>query len=56
MNQAYIEKQRESFLRGVRPPDFPKGENEDQWVGTGTVADLLCPIGRQAMGLPISVV
>lgn len=55
MNQAYIERQKESFLRGVRPPDFPQGVNEDKWVGVGSVDDITSPIGRRAMGLPISV-
>lgn len=55
MNQAYIEKQRESFLRGIRPSDFPQGVNEDKWIGTATVQDITNPMGLRAMGLPVAV-
>ncbi|KAF9266404.1 DUF1479-domain-containing protein [Marasmius fiardii PR-910] len=56
INQAYVEKQRETFLNGVTPPDFPKVEvNEAQLKGIGKADDILSPEGRFAMGLPISV-
>lgn len=57
MNQAYIEKQREEFLQGNRPPDFEKraGVTERNWVGIGTADDIVNPVGRRAMGLPIVV-
>lgn len=55
MNQEYVERQREAFLRGERPPDFPKGPGEDKWVGVAGVDDIVAPIGKRAMGLPIAV-
>lgn len=51
MNQAYIEKQRDCFLAGDRPPDFPKGVSEVEWVGTARAADVIGDIGKLAMGL-----
>lgn len=54
-NQAYVERQRESFLQGKRPPDFPQGRGEDQFIGVGRVDDISTPMGRRAMGFPISV-
>ncbi|KAJ3730940.1 hypothetical protein DFJ43DRAFT_1189621 [Lentinula guzmanii] len=53
MNKAYVERQKESFLQGVSPPDFPK--SSQNFVGIGRSTDFLSPIGLQAMGLPISV-
>ncbi|KAJ7579712.1 hypothetical protein C8J56DRAFT_281850 [Mycena floridula] len=55
MNQAYVERQRECFLKGIRPPDFPQGVNETDWTGIGTEQDIKEPAGRIAMGLPIAV-
>ncbi|KAL0567767.1 hypothetical protein V5O48_014226 [Marasmius crinis-equi] len=56
MNQAYVEKQRETFLKGVTPPDFPRVPvNEADLVGIGKADDILSPMGRRAMGFPISV-
>jgi len=52
-NKAYVEKQRESFLQSLSPPDFPK--SPQNFVGTGKVDDFLSPVGLQAMGLPIAV-
>ncbi|KAJ3827220.1 hypothetical protein EV361DRAFT_167826 [Lentinula raphanica] len=53
MNKAYVEKQKESFLQGVSPPDFPK--SPQKFAGNGEPVDFLSPIGLHAMGLPISV-
>ncbi|KAG6877918.1 hypothetical protein C0992_009000 [Termitomyces sp. T32_za158] len=55
LNQKYVERQREAFLKGECPPDFPKGPGEAIFTGVGKVDDILSPIGRRAMGLPISV-
>ena len=50
-NQEYIERQKESFLSGERPPDFPKGRSELTFVGVATVNDVVGKAGRRAMGL-----
>src|ERR1700735_1500943 len=50
-NQAYVEKQKTTFLSGDRPPDFPKGRSESNFVGVGTVNDIVGVTGRRAMGL-----
>lgn len=53
-NQAYVDRQRENFLQGKRPPDFPQG-SEVGLVGIASADDISAPIGKRAMGLPISV-
>ncbi|THV05658.1 DUF1479-domain-containing protein [Dendrothele bispora CBS 962.96] len=53
LNQAYVEKQKECFLNGIRPPDFPQGL--EQFPGTGTPKDILSSMGQRAMGLTIAV-
>ncbi|TFK73248.1 DUF1479-domain-containing protein [Pluteus cervinus] len=56
-NQEYVERQRDTFLQGrQRPPDFPKGPAEGNFAGVADVSDILDPLGKRAMGLPISVV
>ncbi|KAK0231117.1 hypothetical protein IW262DRAFT_1445354 [Armillaria fumosa] len=56
LNQAYIERQKESFLKAVTPPDYPvQAKPENALVGFGKARDILNPSGRKAMGLPISV-
>ncbi|KAG6844690.1 hypothetical protein H0H87_004665 [Tephrocybe sp. NHM501043] len=55
LNQKYVERQKETFLKGMCPPDFPKGPGEAAFIGTGRAEDILSPVGRIAMGLPISV-
>ncbi|KAF8636796.1 hypothetical protein AX17_003258 [Amanita inopinata Kibby_2008] len=54
MNKAYIENQKERFLKGIRPSDFPQGVSEAGFVGVATVEDIASPIGRQAMGFGTS--
>ena len=49
-NQAYIDRQKASFLSGEKPPDFPQGKNESTFVGVATVNDV-GRAGRRAMGL-----
>ena len=51
-NEQYVERQREAFLRGRNPPDFPRGGSEHGFVGVGGVGDILTPAGRRAMGFP----
>ena len=52
-NQEYIERQRESFLSGERPPDFPQGKSELSFVGVATVNDIVGKAGRRAMGFKL---
>ena len=54
-NAAYIEKQKESFLQGVPPPDFPTWKGEKGFTGVGTVDDIVSPVGRKAMGFTVEV-
>ncbi|KAF9525722.1 DUF1479-domain-containing protein [Crepidotus variabilis] len=49
-NIAYVEKQKEAFLKGRTPPDFPQNL-KDGWVGIGKADDITNPMGRRAMGL-----
>ncbi|KAK0498457.1 hypothetical protein EDD18DRAFT_1071133 [Armillaria luteobubalina] len=52
LNQAYIERQKESFLKAVTPPDYPaQAKPENALVGFGKAGDILNPPGRKAMGL-----
>ncbi|KAM6489160.1 Protein of unknown function (DUF1479) domain containing protein [Amanita muscaria] len=54
MNKAYVEKQKERFLAANRPPDFPQGFSEANFVGVATVEDIVSSIGRQAMGVSVA--
>ncbi|EKM54672.1 uncharacterized protein PHACADRAFT_258661 [Phanerochaete carnosa HHB-10118-sp] len=54
VNAEYVQRQRESFLAGVPPPDFPKWEGEAGFAGIGTPDDIVDPIGKQAMGFAVS--
>lgn len=49
--QHYVAQQRDSFLKGVPPPDFPGGSGESQFVDKATTKDILSDSGRLAMGL-----
>ena len=50
-NQAYIERQKRSFLSRESPPDFSeKGHSEATFVGVATINDI-GRAGRRAMGL-----
>jgi hypothetical protein len=55
LNFDYVERQRECFLEGERPPDFPKGKGEGAFIGVATADDIKSDAGRRAMGLPIVV-
>ena len=39
-NAEYVKRQRDTFLEGVPPPDFPGSQGESQHVGRATVDDL----------------
>ncbi|OBZ72402.1 Uncharacterized protein YbiU [Grifola frondosa] len=54
-NAAYVERQRESFLKGIPPPDFPVGNGEITFTGVGTPDDIENPVGKRAMGFAIEV-
>ncbi|KAG7091217.1 hypothetical protein E1B28_010268 [Marasmius oreades] len=50
-NAHYLRNQRNNFISGIPPPDFPGGEGESKFVGRGTVNDIKTKLGRQAYGL-----
>ncbi|KAG1778992.1 hypothetical protein EV702DRAFT_1215771 [Suillus placidus] len=54
-NTAYVKKQAETFLAGTNPPDFASDEKGFSYVGLGVDADVVQPISRIAMGLPVAV-
>lgn len=54
-NAEYVARQRESFLKGEAPPDFPTHKGEAAFVGCGTEADIQGMIGRRAMGFEVQV-
>ncbi|KAH9847534.1 DUF1479-domain-containing protein [Lenzites betulinus] len=54
-NAAYVQKQRESFLQGVAPPDFPATKGEAHCAGVGKAEDIDNPAGKRAMGFTIEV-
>lgn len=49
--QQYVAQQRDAFLRGVPPPDFPGGAGESLYPGRARTTDLLSQEGKRAMGL-----
>ena len=54
-NAAYVERQRESFLKGSSPPDFPVTKGEGHCVGVGKEDDIENPVAKRAMGFSIEV-
>ncbi|KAI0798536.1 hypothetical protein BC629DRAFT_1592113 [Irpex lacteus] len=52
-NASYIARQKESFEKGLPPPDYPMWAGEAGFAGIGTPADIETPIGLKAMGFPI---
>ncbi|KAK2687825.1 hypothetical protein QWA68_013727 [Fusarium oxysporum] len=50
-NTQYVAQQRDAFLKGVPPPDFPGGSGESDFVDQGTTKYILTDSGRLAMGL-----
>ncbi len=55
-NAAYVERQKESFLKGIAPPDFPTNGGEINCVGVGLADDIVDPVGKRAMGFAVEVV
>lgn len=53
-NAEYIQRQKECFLKGDIPPDYPQG-TEASFKGIGTQEDIIGKFGREAMGLPVQV-
>ncbi|KAG2017541.1 hypothetical protein CC2G_007041 [Coprinopsis cinerea AmutBmut pab1-1] len=51
MNSEYVQRQKERFLAHERPPDFPKGRAEKDFVGVAGLADILSERGKIAMGI-----
>ncbi len=49
-NNAYIMKQKESFLQGTPPADYPQTGSETTFTGTGKPEDISSSVGRTAMG------
>lgn len=54
-NIAYVERQKESFLKGLAPPDFPPTKGEYGNAGSGKPDDIESPVGKVAMGFAIQV-
>ncbi|GKZ33158.1 hypothetical protein AbraIFM66950_002944 [Aspergillus brasiliensis] len=50
-NLQYVKQQREAFLKGVPPPDFPGGLGESEFSDRATIADIQSEAGKVAMGL-----
>ncbi|KAK0118604.1 hypothetical protein ONS95_007489 [Cadophora gregata] len=50
-NAQYIAQQRDSFLKGVPPPDFPGGVGESEFTDRAKKEDILDGFGKVAMGL-----
>lgn len=50
MNVDYIKDQKEAFLEGIPPPDFPGGVGESAHIGKGEESMLSGTAGRAAMG------
>ncbi|KZT20478.1 DUF1479-domain-containing protein [Neolentinus lepideus HHB14362 ss-1] len=54
-NSEYLERQKEAFLQGIPPPDYPCEKGEAGFKGHGRVEDIVNPLGKRAMGLPIEI-
>ena len=54
-NATYIAKQKEYFLKGIAPPDYPPTE-EAAFTGTGKFEDIGSVQGRRAMGFAAEAV
>jgi hypothetical protein len=55
-NASYIVRQKESFLAGAPPPDFPQDDGGERgFIGGGTEADLVSQEARLAMGFGLTV-
>ncbi|KAI5481415.1 hypothetical protein MNV49_004171 [Pseudohyphozyma bogoriensis] len=52
-NWTYVAQQREEFLQGVPPSDFPGGDGEQFFTGRATGDDVVGAEARRAMGLDL---
>ena len=52
VNAAYVDRQRECFLRRAPPPDFPQDHGERGFLFVGSEKDIVNAEGRRAMGFP----
>ncbi|OLL31583.1 hypothetical protein BTH42_11650 [Burkholderia sp. SRS-W-2-2016] len=52
-NDAYLKRQRASFVEGMSPPDFPADHFEVDFTGRATTEDL-STLGKQQMGIGLS--
>ena len=50
-NLEYVKRQKDTFLKGVTAPDFPKTAGEGTFVGVGKEGDIVGETARRAMGL-----
>ena len=50
-NARYVKEQREHYLGRIPPPDFPGGEGESRFRGTGGDESLSTVEGKHGMGL-----
>ena len=50
VNVNYLARQREAFVHGIPPPDFPGGEGESHHLGRATPAEAIELGGGRAMG------
>lgn len=53
-NADYIARQKQAFLEGRSPPDFPVS-TEASFIGGGKEVDLLSAEGKRAMGFGLEV-
>lgn len=54
-NAAYIMKQKDSFIQGNSPSDYPTSEGEREFVGVGKLDDIMSEAGRMATGFAVDV-
>ena len=52
-NLEYIARQRETFERGVTPPDYPQAPPEISYIGIGRPEHIIGNAGLHALGFPI---
>jgi hypothetical protein len=56
-NAEYVQKQKECFIQGEAPPDFPHVQHSERtFIGIGKQEDIVGRLGREAMGLYVEVV
>ncbi|KAF8574567.1 hypothetical protein K439DRAFT_1642114 [Ramaria rubella] len=51
---AYLERQKAHFLNGAPLPDYPQDQGEIGLQYLGNEKDIIDPVGRRAVGLPVS--